>query len=394
MTRRFFVACAAVAIVCWLSRTAAQTPLFVSGSSVTVPGGTGYVGLFDLDRDGHLDLVSGSRRSGSPEVRPGNGRGGFMEPVNGQGDFGVKHAAIAFGDVNGDGILDSAQAARDTENEYVHVFLGIEGGRFGTASHTRLVANRAFDFYKPQIWFLDVNEDGKTDIVSQNGRRNTVEVFMGDGRGGFALPKVVTVETGYNVYSAAFGDIDRDGHYDMAVAMAPFSAREQGKVSIYRGSGTGEFSAIAAATLSVDSGPILSALADINGDTYLDIVLGHGEKELLTVLRGDPTGRFERLMTFALDPGTSAFTVIVGDANRDGRSDLIVGTVNSVVRPYHSAVTVLLGNGSAFAPAAGSPFRTAPGAYRMAAGDVDEDGRLDLVTSSFEGDSVTVLLGR
>jgi hypothetical protein len=317
-----------------------------------------------------------------------------MGIVNGQGDFGVKHAAIAFGDVNSDGILDSAQAARDAENEYVHVFLGIEGGRFSTASHTRLIASRAFDVYKPQIWFLDVNEDRKTDIVSQNGRRNTFEVFMGDGRGGFAPPKVVIAEAGYNVYSAAFGDIDQDGHHDMAIAMAPFSTREQGKVSIHRGSGTGEFSEMAAATLLVDSSPILSALTDINGDAYLDIVLGHGEKELLTVLRGDPAGRFERLGSFALSPGTSAFTVIVGDANRDGRSDLIVGTVNSVARPYDSAVTVLLGTGSTFAPAPGSPFGTAYGAYRMAAGDVDEDGRLDLVTSSFEGDSVTVLLGR
>ena len=393
MPRSFLIACGAIAI-CWFSQTTAQTPLFVSGPSVAVPGGTGYVGLFDLDRDGHLDLISGSRRSGNPEVRFGNGRGGFIGTVNGQGDFGVKHAAIAFGDVNSDGILDSAQAARDTENEYIHVFLGIEGGRFNTTSHARLVVNRAFDFYKPQIWFLDVNGDHETDIVTQNGRRNTVEVFIGDGRGGFAPAGVVIVEAGYNVYSAAFGDIDRDGRYDMAVAMGPFATREQGKVSIYRGSGTGEFSQTAAATLSVDSNPVLLALTDINDDTYLDIVLGHGEYELLTVLLGDPTERFERHMTFSLEPGTSAFTVIVGDANRDDRSDLIVGTVNSVARPYNSAVIVLLGNGSTFAPGAGSPFRVAPGAYRMAAGDVDEDGRLDLVTSSFEGDSVTILLGQ
>ena len=393
MKVRLLIACF-VALTGWLAPATTQPALFVAGPSVAVPGGTGYVGLFDLDRDGHLDLLVGSRRGGNPEVRLGNGRGEFPATVNGQGDFRVERAAIALGDVNGDGILDSAQAAHDAENEYIHVFLGTEGGRFDTASHTRLVANRAFDFYKPQIWLLDLNEDGKTDIVTQNGRRNTVEVFVGDGRGGFAPASVVLAEAGYNAYSTAFGDVDRDGHRDMVVAMSPFAARAPGKLSVHRGSGTGEFSPMPTTSLSVDSSPALLALAAIDGDAHLDIVLGHGEKELLTVLLGDSTGRFERRMTFALEPGTSAFTVIVGDADRDGHSDLLVGTVNSVALPYDSAVTVLRGNGSAFTPAAGSPIRAAPGAYRMAAGDIDEDGRLDLVTSSFGGDSVTVLLGR
>ena len=378
----------------WLLPATAQAPLFVRGPAVTVAGGTGYVGLFDFDRDGHLDLVVSPRRGGNPEVRLGDGRGGFGATVDGQGSLGVEPAAIAFGDVNGDGLLDSAQAARDTANEYLHLFLGIEGGRFAIGSHTRLVANRAFDFYKPQLWFLDANEDGNTDLVAQNGRRNTVEVFRGDGRGGFAPVTVVHAEAGYNVYSTTFGDVDRDGHFDMAVAMTPFSTREPAKISVYRGDGTGEFARLPSTSSSVDESPILLALADVNDDSYLDIVLGHGEKDLLTVLPGDSTGLFQRRMTFPLERGMSAFTAIAQDVDRDGHSDLIVGAVNSVARPYDSAITVLLGNGSAFTATAGSPMRVGPGAYRMAADDIDEDGKVDVVASSFEGDSVTVLLGR
>ena len=341
MTRSLLIVCAAV-LVCWFSRTFAQTPLFVSGRSVTIPGGTGYVGLFDLNRDGHLDLFSGSRRSGSPEVRLGDGRGRFMAAATAQSDFGIKHSAIAFRDLNNDGVLDCVQATRDMTNEFIHVFLGSESGSFVTASSTRLVANRAISFYKPQIWLLDVNEDRKLDIVTQNGRRNTVEIFTGDGRGGFAPAKVVNVEEGYNVYSAAFGDIDHDGHLDMAIAMSPLSTRDQGKVSVFRGNGVGEF-AQAGEALAVDSSPILAALADLNSDTWLDIVLGHGEQELLSVLLGGSQGRFGKPTTFSLEPGTSAFTVIVGDVNQDNRSDLIVGSVNSVARPYNSAVVILLG---------------------------------------------------
>ena len=393
MTHRSLIGCAIV-LACWFSRSTAQTPLFVGRPSVTIPGGTGYVGLFDLNRDGHLDLISGSRKSGNPEVRLGSGRGQFTATVTGQSDFGIKHDAIAFGDINNDGIMDSAQASRDMTNEYIHVFRGSGDGRFVTPSNTRLVANRAINLYKPQLWFVDVNEDRKTDIVTQNGRRNTVEIFRGDGHGGFAPATVLTVDAGYNMYSAAFGDVDRDGHLDMAVAMSPLSTREQGKVSIFRGNGAGEFSQLAGASLTVDSNPGLAALADVDSDSRLDIVLTHAEKELLSVYLGDSNGVFVKSATVTLETGMSAFTVVVGDANRDRRPDLMVATVNSVARPYNSAVTVLLGDDKNFAPATGSPFRVGPGAYRIATGDIDEDGNLDIVTSSFEGDAVNILMGR
>ena len=391
MKRRFLTVCV---LLLWSSRSGAQSPLFFAGSPVTVSGGTGYVGLHDLNRDGHLDLVSGSRSSGNPEVRYGDGRGRFTPDVNGHVDFGIKHSAIAFGDVNGDGELDCAQATRDMTNEYIHVFLGIGNGRFSTASSTRLIAGRSIDLYKPQIWFLDVNEDRKIDLVTQNGRRNTIEIFTGDGVGGFAPVRVVSVDAGYNVYTVAFGDVDRDGHIDMAVAMSPLSTQEQGRIRIFGGNGSAEFSRALGAPLIVASSPGMAALEDVNGDTRLDIVLSHGEKELLSVLLGESDGRFAKPMTFPLETGMSAFTVVIRDINRDRRADLIVGTVNSVSRPYNSAVVVLLGSGASFAPAPGSPYRVAPGAYRMTAGDINEDGKLDIATSSFEGDSVTVLLGR
>lgn len=84
--------------------------------------------------------------------------------------------------------------------------------------------------------------------------------------------------------------------------------------------------------------------------------------------------------------GAEAFAVVVTDVNRDRRDDLVAATVNSV--------TVLLGDSREFVPAPGSPFRAGPGAYNVTVGDLNEDGNLDVAASSFEGNAVTVLLGR
>jgi hypothetical protein len=91
------------------------------------------------------------------------------------------------------------------------------------------------------------------------------------------------------------------------------------------------------------------------------------------------------------DSGRSIVAAANSRANqRAGRwsaqSDIIAATMRSV--------TVFRRQGSGFAPASGSPFMTPPGPYRIALGDVDENGAPDVAVSSFDGNSVTLLLGR
>ena len=131
--------------------------------------------------------------------------------------------------------------------------------------------------------------------------------------------------------------------------------------------------------------PWFAAIADLNGDGSPDIVATHHEQSALTVMIGDGRGGFTEASGSPFDFGASLFHLIIADVDRDGRMDVVATSGNSV--------RALLGDGrGAFKPAASIPV--GPGAWRIAAADLNGDGAIDVVTSNSESNSVSVLLGR
>jgi hypothetical protein len=369
-----------------------QEPVLMPGPSspIMVGHGSGPIRLADIDRDGHLDLVTKHLLSSSIAILSGDGKGHFASFNGAPMRLGYQPGNITLGDVNHDGILDLGVASRDDGSEYVHVLLGNGRGGFRPVSGSPFTASASAKTYKPSLDFVDVNEDGHVDIVTANGRRNTIEILFGDGRGRFSRPSLVKLEPGSSFYSFGLGDIDGDGHFDVVIAGSDPGV-ELGRMAILRGDGKGSFTDQPGWRLSVPSGARVGAIADTNGDGRADIVLNH-EAEL-SVLLNQGRCRFTPATGSPFPLGRRAYAVAVADLNGDKQADLVVPTVDHVA-PYRSKVVLLLGDGHGFTPAPGSPFPAGPGAYNVAVGDVNEDGKLDVAVSSFEGDSVTLLLGR
>jgi hypothetical protein len=142
--------------------------------------------------------------------------------------------------------------------------------------------------------------------------------------------------------------------------------------------------------LAVGKGPSPVALADVNRDGYLDILVANSDDRTLSVLLGDGRRHFHPAPGPPIPTGQSPNDIAVGDLNGDGNLDLVIANTET---PF---LTVLLGDGQGgFRPSPHSPFatRSFPHVHGVAVGDFTGDGKLDVVTDSWGHDQILLLPG-
>lgn len=362
-------------------RVQSQAPMFKPApeSPLAVGSQPADVVLEDVNSDGNLDIVTANAGSDDVTVLFGNGRGGFVPAPNSPFPGGVAPHLIAAGDLNGDGHLDLALIGHDSNN--VIVLLGNGQGSFTPAPDLSLPSLRRTPPHNHGLTLGDVNGDAALDILTVNQNDNSVSVLLGDGHGGFSPAPASPFPVGRMPYLSALADVNGDNKPDIVTP----NARDD-DVTILLGNGNGNFKPLSSSPFAVAERPYSVALGDLNGDDSLDVVTAHAESSLITILLGHPGGGFRPAPASPFDAGLRGYKLQLGDINRDGRLDLVTSGTGD-----HAAV--LLGNGrGVFTPAPGSPFTVGPGPWGVALGDLNHDGKLDLVTANSEGNNVTILL--
>jgi uncharacterized repeat protein (TIGR01451 family) len=169
----------------------------------------------------------------------------------------------------------------------------------------------------------DVNGDGIPDIICAAGPGGGPEVVVLDGRSGQILGSFFATAPSFTGgVTVAAGDVNGDGRADIVTGVGPGGGPQ---VMVFDGR---TFQALTSfyATAPFFSGGVTVAVGDINGDGRADIIAGFGPGGGPQVAIFD--GRtFQELSSFyALSPSfRGGLYVAAGDVNGDGRADIIVG---------------------------------------------------------------------
>lgn len=186
-----------------------------SGSFVfraTLPVGDRPYGVVaaDVNGDGKLDLISANFNANTLTVLTNNGSGSFSFKATltvGSGPY-----AVVATDVNGDGKPDLISANYDANT----LTLLTNNG----AGNFVFKATLAVNGYPDSVVAADMNGDGKPDLISANlsiyPNAGTVTVLTNNGSGSFGSNTVATV--GLQPFCLAAVDVNSDGRPDLITA--------------------------------------------------------------------------------------------------------------------------------------------------------------------------------
>ena len=329
----------------------------------------------DIDNDGDIDIVVNGvvdivSNDGVVKILKNNGNGTFAPAI----DYTPTRTFgdMKLRDINGDGFLDLVLAPNACCSPY-HFGTALNLGN-GTFAPT--VVTEVFSCGDGTIDAADLDGDGDLDIVLTEeetcaGQTDShIFIFRNDGNQNFVrMPDIVL--HGDLPHGLALADVTGDGRIDIITALS-------GGMAVFPGNGNLTFGAPIISTTR----PFKFKMADFNGDGLLDVGMILQQDafgtDLIGTALGNGNGTFQAVRT---QTGSSVLENLrisndlePGDVNGDGRPDLVVFNYAS------NDVSVFIGNpDGSLRPHERYGIGNTPILGTLA--DFDGDGRLDVAAA-------------
>lgn len=233
----------------------------------------------------------------------------------------------------------------------------------------------------------DLDGDGKLDIIVINNE--SISIFKNVSTvGSINFDQRVDINTGATSNSITIGDFDSDGKSDFAILN-----RLGDKLTVYRNqSNNGNISFSKENEYSTGNGPISISSGDLDGDNRKDLVVTNAGDSSVSVLRNSSPSMGTISFDQKIDFFTGYFPIsnALGDLDGDGKMDIAISSRGS------KSVKIMKNIGSGiglinFDPTVNYPVESNGGLTSISIGDLDGDGKLDIVIGELNNAKVTVL---
>ncbi|MAF64514.1 MAG: hypothetical protein CMJ84_02480 [Planctomycetes bacterium] len=373
----------------------------------------------DTDGDGIADWLFGSPFSDENGTSSGSARlvsgatGATRYTLHGAAALDLFGYSLACaGDVDGDGFSDLVIGAYGnddfaTEAGTAYVFSGIDG----TLLHA-LSGGEAFENGGISVAGAgDVDGDGLDDVLVgawgsdlAGPNAGAARVFSGaDG----SLLRLLLGEAELDLFGTAvcgLGDIDGDGRADLAVGAKwnDVNGSGAGSVEVFSGADGAPLFTLRGAASGDGFGSSVACAGDVDGDGVNDLIVGAPGADVsgtnagsATVYSGVDGSSLFQFEGPAAGDGFGVSVAGAGDMDGDGRADVIVGAHgNDANGSGAGCARVFSGaDGSLISEVLGDASGDRLGFSVDGGGDIDGDGRAEVLVSAYGCSAQTAMSG-